>query len=141
MKYKFGKSSITRKETIDQRLSYVLEKALSLGLIDFSILCGVRSEEEQNECFKNKTSKCKWPESKHNAKEGELSLAVDVAPYVGGKVSENYNHCCFLAGIITGLGKQSGYDIRWGGNWDMDGEPITDQDFQDLYHYELIRHS
>jgi len=26
--------------------------------------------------------------------------------------------------------------IRWGGNWDMDGEPVTDQEFQDLVHYE-----
>jgi hypothetical protein len=31
-----------------------------------------------------------------------------------------------------------GVMIRWGGNWDMDGEPITDQDFQDLVHFELI---
>lgn len=31
-----------------------------------------------------------------------------------------------------------GIDIRWGGNWDMDGEPVTDQNFQDLVHFELV---
>ncbi len=29
-------------------------------------------------------------------------------------------------------------NIRWGGNWDQDGEPVTDQDFQDLMHYEIV---
>jgi peptidoglycan L-alanyl-D-glutamate endopeptidase CwlK len=30
-----------------------------------------------------------------------------------------------------------GVKLRWGGNWDRDGEPVTDQDFQDLVHFEL----
>jgi hypothetical protein len=28
--------------------------------------------------------------------------------------------------------------LKWGANWDMDGEIITDQGFMDLPHFELI---
>jgi len=37
------------------------------------------------------------------------------------------------------VGKMLEVDLRWGGNWDMDGEPITDQDFQDLVHFEEVK--
>ena len=47
-------------------------------------------------------------------------------------------HCCVLAGIILTCAVKRGIKIRWGGNWDMDSEPITDQDFQDLVHYERV---
>ena len=135
MRYYFGRKSKERLETVDRRLSYILNKTLKSGLIDVSVLQGERYEDEQNDLFEKGLSKLKFPESKHNSKP---SLAIDAAPYLNGKVSYNYNHCCFLAGIILGTAKQFGYEIRWGGNWDMDGEPITDQDFQDLLHYELV---
>jgi len=136
--YKFGEKSKAKLATADRRLSYIFEKALESGLIDISILEGARGEEEQNELCQSGKSKCKWPESKHNCKKGAFSQAVDAAPYVNGKVSFDHRHCCFLAGIILGTAKQFGYEIRWGGNWDMDGEPVTDQDFQDLLHYEIV---
>ena len=138
MKYKYGRKSRERLLTVDRRLSYVFEKALESSLIDISILKGVRGKAEQNKAFKDGKSKLKWSFSLHNVRGKKLALAIDAAPYVNGKVSFDYNSCCFLAGIILGISKQFNYDVRWGGNWDMDGEIITDQDFQDLLHYELI---
>jgi len=47
-----------------------------------------------------------------------------------------------ILSIINGqlsVGKMLEVDLRWGGNWDMDGEPITDQDFQDLVHFEEVK--
>lgn len=44
---------------------------------DFTVICGHRGEKEQNEAVRNKTSKLKWPKSKHNKKP---SLAFDAVP-------------------------------------------------------------
>lgn len=136
--YQYGEMSMARLETVDHRLQQVFKIALSLGLIDISILQGMRNRDEQNRYYRDGRSRVPWPEGKHNVKEpGEKAKAVDAAPYIHG-ASFNYNHCCYLAGIILAVGKSLGVDIRWGGNWDMDGEPVTDQDFQDLVHYEVI---
>ena len=78
----------------------------------------------------------KWPDGKHNKMPSE---AVDVVPYINGKASWDKLHCCVLAGIVLACAVRLGESVRWGGNWDMDGEPITDQDFQDLVHFELVR--
>ncbi len=53
------------------------------GVADITVLCGWRNAIDQDEAFRKKTSKLKWPESKHNNMSQGLpnSLAVDMAPY------------------------------------------------------------
>ena len=41
-----------------------------------------------------------------------------------------------MGGMIRGIGKQLGVKIRWGGDWDSDGE-IKDNNFDDLVHVEI----
>ncbi len=69
---------------------------------------------------------------------GEKAKAVDAEPFINGKISYNHKHCCYLTGQVQGIGRSMGINIRWGGNWEQDGEPVTDQDFQDLVHYEIV---
>jgi len=107
--------------------------------MDVSIVEGVRSKERQNKFYKNGKSRLKWPLGKHNVVEpNDLSLAVDAAPFIRGAISWDARHCIYLAGVVCGVGAHMGVRIRWGGDWDMDGEAMTDQDFQDLVHFELI---
>lgn len=140
--YKYGNRSARILSGADEGLQKVFNTAIKLGLIDISILQSIRDKEEQNAYF-NATpqkSKVQWPDSKHNIlNPDDKSEAIDAAPYVNGKASFDYRHCIFLAGIVCGLGRIMGINIRWGGNWDMDGEPMTDQDFQDLVHFERVR--
>jgi len=137
--YDFGKSSRGNLDTCKDRLQLVIEKSLALGLIDFSVVGGVRSKAEQTRYFVLKRSRVEWPNGKHNVlNEGDKCEAADVVPFVNGKSSYDVRHCCYLAGIIIAVGASIGVKIRWGGNWDMDGEPITDQDFQDLVHFEMV---
>lgn len=77
--------------------------------------------------------------SKHNF---EPSLAVDAAPYINGAVKygnnrSEYEQILVLSGIIQAAFAELKIDFRWGGNWDKDGEPLTDQTFQDLLHFEV----
>ena len=132
--YKYGKKSKLILSGADLSLQEIFNFAIKLGLIDISILESHRDKATQNKLFKQGKSKVKWPDGKHNKKP---SMAVDACPFVNGKASFDYNHCIFLAGIICTIGKFFGYSVRWGGNWDNDGEPISDQDFQDLIHYEI----
>ena len=135
MDFAYGHSSRQRLVTCEDRIQLVFRKALELGLIDISIIDGHRGEAAQKRYFELGKSKTPWPESKHNCLP---SRGIDAAPFISGKPSSDYNHCSFLAGVVLAVAKYEGVRMRWGGNWDMDGEPLTDQTFQDLWHYELI---
>lgn len=99
---------------------------------DCSIICGHRSEEEQNEAFRANRSQKKYPDSKHNS---IPSIAVDVCPYPIDW--ENLNRFYFFGGYVKKTAELLGIKIRWGGDWDGD-TLTTDQKFMDLPHFELI---
>jgi len=140
--FKYGRSSIERLNTINPLLKQILINVLNFGIMDVSIIYGVRGKEDQNKLFEKGLSKLKWPKSKHNIFEiGAKANAVDAAPFINGKVSYNYNHCCYLAGLVMGEAVRIGVRVRWGGDWDEDGEAITDQSFNDLLHFELIQNN
>lgn len=134
MDFTYGKTSRSNLGTAHIYLQMVLREALGLGIMDISIIEGHRGKAEQNRYYDLGKSKVEFPDGKHNKTPSD---AVDAVPFVNGKVSWNKLHCCVLAGIVLACAAKLGIKIRWGGNWDMDSEPITDQDFQDLVHYEL----
>jgi len=100
---------------------------------DCSVLCGHRSEQEQNEVFQVGKSKVQFPESKHNQ---FPSMAVDVAPYPINW--ENLKRFYFFGGYVKKTAELLGIKIRWGGDWDSD-TLTDDQKFMDLPHFELIQ--
>lgn len=156
MTYQYGRTSSARLNTCHKDLQRVARLALSLGLMDISVICGNRSEDEQNALYPKYTS-VKFPSSKHNAMP---SLAVDLAPYhsVYGYLSghktqinriagaENISYMearCFiaseynrLAGIVLSCAKHLNIKLRWGGDWNSDSNTL-DQSFIDLPHFEL----
>lgn len=99
---------------------------------DITILEGFRDEEQQNQMVAAGKSQLAWPKSRHNS---EPSMAVDVAPYVGG-ISWDWLDYHPLAehiktvwqriqmdGVTTGQ-----YDLEWGGDW---------KSFRDGPHWQL----
>jgi hypothetical protein len=115
-------------------LQYYLDKALQ-EVADISLVCGHRGQKEQNEAFDNGTSKVRWPDGKHNK---IPSVAVDLQPYpmptTEFKVAMGLG---YIAGRIIQMAAEDGITIRWGGDWDKDGD-VTDQNFDDLFHLELV---
>lgn len=136
---KFSLTSHKRLETCHFDLQMLMHDAITY--VDFAVVCGHRGKKEQNKAFDEGKSKLKFPHGKHNALP---SLAIDIAPWVDGAISWNPKHCIYLAGWIMALSVKlrarglMTYPIRWGGNWDMDGEVVTDQRFNDLVHFELM---
>jgi len=140
-KYKFSQSSISNLEECDEDLQRLFKNVLNKQLTDISVIEGSRDKQLQNYYYDTGKSKVRWPKSKHNIGLGIRlkSDAIDVCPCINGKLSWTYYHCIYLAGIVMSTAKELGIDVIWGGNWDNDGEIMTDQDFHDLLHYQLIR--
>lgn len=140
MEFVFGKRSKKKLDQVHYDLQETARLALSFGIIDFAVIEGARSKSEQNRLFMLGKTKVRWPHSKHNIRyPGKKAEAIDIVPWVNGSASWEKEHCILLAGAFLAAGAALGHKIRWGGNWDMDGEPITDQDFQDLGHFEKRR--
>tara|TARA_R100000030_G_scaffold91467_1_gene76578 strand:+ start:1464 stop:1844 length:381 start_codon:yes stop_codon:yes gene_type:complete len=123
--FKFGKRSKERLKGVNPKLVNVLNELIKI--MDVTIIEGLRTEARQNELLAQGKSKTKY--SKHL--EGK---AVDLAPYpIDWEDRERFH---YMGGMIRGIGKQQGVDIRWGGDWDSDGE-IKDNSFDDLVHVEI----
>jgi len=111
---------------------------------DIRILEGVRSWAKQQEMMEQGRTTKLPGESKHNPPklpdgtedEGWLSDAVDAVPYpIDWADARRF---IYQAGLVIGVGRALGYNIRWGGNWDEDQVIIDDQNFDDLPHFEYV---
>ena len=123
--FKFGKRSKERLKGVNPKLVNVLNELIKI--MDVTIIEGLRTEARQNELLAQGKSKTKY--SKHL--EGK---AVDLAPYpIDWEDRERFH---YMGGMIRGIGIKMGVDIRWGGDWDSDGE-VKDNGFDDLVHVEI----
>ena len=142
--YKFGNRSKEQLGTCHKDLQLIAEEALKISQVDFGVSEGHRTVEKQLEYFNTGKSKIDGinKKGKHNY---QPSLAMDIYAYVKGKGSLAFNttYLAYLGGVITSVAarlKNEGritHSIRWGYNWDSDGDIGTDQRFQDLPHFEL----
>ena len=122
---RFGKRSKERLKGVNSKLINVLNELIKI--MDVTIIEGLRTEARQNELVAQGKSKTKY--SKHL--EGK---AVDLAPYpIDWDDRERFH---YMGGMLRGIGKQLKVDLRWGGDWDSDGE-IKDNGFDDLVHVEI----
>ena len=122
---KFGKRSKERLRGIDTRLVNVLNELVKI--MDVTIIEGLRSEQRQEKLLKEGSTKTKF--SKHIT-----GKAVDLAPYpIDWKDRDRFH---YMGGMIRGIAKQLNVPVRWGGDWDGDGE-TKDNSFDDLVHVEI----
>lgn len=141
---KFSKTSVRRLSTCHDDLQLIMKTAISISDVDFGISEGYRDLVLQNKYFKEGKSQIDGyiKKGKHNF---FPSLAVDIYLWINSKAQWDEEALSYVAGLIYGIsgmllkqGKIS-HRIRWGGNWDMDGEILKDQSFDDRPHFELIR--
>ena len=124
----FSKLSEQRLATCDPRLQALLREAIKH--VDFTVLCGHRGQDEQEDSFRTGHSKVRWPNSKHNTLP---SVAVDIAPYpIDWKDHRAFSR---LFGYIERIAHEQGVSVRWGG--DFDGNWRSNDSFVDLPHIEL----
>ena len=122
---RFGKTSRRRLKGVDTKLVNVLNELVKI--MDVTIIEGLRSQERQDVLVAKGASKTRY--SKHIQ-----GKAVDLAPYpIEWEDRERFH---YMGGMVRGIGQQLNVNIRWGGDWDSDGE-IKDNSFDDLVHVEI----
>ena len=121
--WRYSRRSMSRLETCHEHLVRLMVEALAHPDCpsDISVIEGYRGRERQNELKAAGKSQLSYPNSKHNKR--PKSLAVDVAPYVNGAISWEWEHFDPLAAHIKRVwaellaaGRVSG-SIHWGGDW------------------------
>jgi peptidoglycan L-alanyl-D-glutamate endopeptidase CwlK len=118
---------------LDVRLQTIVDELLQW--VDVSLTSGHRGQEEQDELYRTKKSKLKYPKSKHNS---YPSLAVDLQPYPYPENEHDLRAALgYIAGLSMMIAHKYGWKLRWGGDWDSDGS-VVDNGFDDLYHLELV---
>ncbi len=132
---KFSKTSKTRLSTCASDLQRLFNAVVKT--YDCTILEGHRDPKRQEKLYF--TGKSKIKRGKHN---DTPSNAVDVSPYpIPNKWGEdNFKELAkfyHFAGFVLAKAEELKIKIRWGGDWDSDKE-FTDQNFNDLVHFELL---
>jgi hypothetical protein len=130
----FSQLSLDKLHSADSKLQMVMKEVIRY--VDCTILCGHREKKEQDAAVASGASKTPWPTSKHNSMP---SRAIDVAPYPidWSNRPKTLARFYYLAGYIKSIADSMGVSLRWGGDWDGDLD-FTDQNFDDLPHFELI---
>lgn len=114
----------------DTRLQTIC--SLAIQVMDFTVITGHRSKEEQDKAVAEGNSKLPWPQGKHNSMP---SMAVDIAPYpIDWNDSARFY---VLAGIMLGIAATRGIKLRWGGDWDSDFN-LKENKFDDIGHFEIV---
>lgn len=138
--YVFGKASKAKLETVNPLLADVCRVALLRSPYDFTIVHGWRNEDQQNALFASGASTKEWPWSTHNVMRGgqPYSSAIDFGPWIDGRIpwKETHIFAC-VAGCMFAAADEVGARLRWGGDWDADGN-TKEHKLQDWGHMELI---
>ena len=134
MANKYSQASLKQRATLHPDLQRVLDEALKI--YDFSIIEGFRSKEAQNLAYAKGNSQKQWPNGEHNS---WPSKAADIMPYPvdWSDTAANLQRCCLLAGIVIATAFKLGIKIRWGGDWNSNGD-TRDEHFRDYGHFELL---
>ena len=125
---RYSKSSYKQLSSCRKEIQDVFRVVLLT--YDHTVVCGFRNEEDQNAAYYSKNSKVKWPNGKHNVFPSD---AIDVVPYP--TMWNSSRQLYHFAGFVLATALQMGIILRWGGDWDSDKD-FTDQDFNDLAHFE-----
>ena len=120
MGFKLSERSMAKLEGVDSRMQDVVKEAITLTKVDFGVICGMRTEDEQRELVAKGASKTM--KSKHLD-----GLAVDLMAYIGSRASWELNLYDDIADAMAEAARDNNVKIRWGAAWHIDS--IADWDF------------
>ncbi len=116
MSYKLGQRSLERLEGVDERMVAVVKSAIHRTKVDFGVVCGLRTIEEQRELVAKGASQTM--KSKHLD-----GVAVDLMAYVGSRASWELALYDDIADAMKEAAKDLGIAICWGAAWSTIDHP------------------
>jgi len=116
MMYKLSARSIKNLNGVHQDLVSVVELALKISEVDFCITEGLRTILRQKELVKAGASTTM--NSRHIT-----GHAVDLAPYIGGKVRFDWPPFYKIAAAMQEASEALDIEVEWGGKWKFKDGP------------------
>lgn len=110
MAFRLSKRSLARLEGVDERMVKVVKSAINYTSVDFGVIQGLRTIEEQRELVAKGASQTM--KSKHLD-----GLAVDVMAYVGSRGSWEMSLYDNIADAFKIAAEEQDVKIRWGAAW------------------------
>ena len=110
MSFELSQRSLDKLEGVDKRLVAVVKHAITVTKIDFGVICGLRTVEEQKELVAKGASKTM--NSRHIG-----GFAVDLMAYIGDRGSWELNIYDEIADAVKEGAQAVGVPIRWGAAW------------------------
>jgi len=110
MSFKLSQRSLDKLEGVDKRLQRVVQYAIGVSKVDFGVICGLRTLEEQKELVAKGASQTL--KSKHL--DGH---AVDLMAYIGSRASWELNLYDDIADAMREGALKEGVALRWGAAW------------------------
>jgi peptidoglycan L-alanyl-D-glutamate endopeptidase CwlK len=124
MAFKLSQRSLKRLEGVHPDLVAVVELAIIMTPVDFTVIEGLRTPERQRELYR--AGATKTLNSRHLT-----GHAVDLAPLVKGQVRWDWPLFHQLAPAMKDAAHELGVSLEWGGDWPR---------FPDGPHFELSRY-
>ena len=112
MTFKLSERSLGKLEGVNDNMKLVVMKAITLTKIDFGVICGIRSQAEQEELVAKGASKTM--KSRHLTGD-----AVDLMCYLGSRGSWELNLYDDVADAMKQAAQDEGVGIRWGAAWQI----------------------
>ena len=119
--YKLGARSKQRLKGVHDDLVKVVERAIEITAVDFTVLEGLRDPERQKTLMKSGASKTL--NSRHIT-----GHAVDLGAYVGGSIRWDWPLYYQIADAMKAAAAELEIPLTWGGDW---------KTFPDGPHFEL----
>lgn len=123
MPYILGRRSRRNLKGVHPDLVAVVERAIELTPVDFTVTEGLRSDSRQAELVAAGASRTM--RSRHLT-----GHAVDLAAWVGGTVAWDWPLYHQIAKAMKQAARELGVALEWGGDW---------KSFQDGPHFQLAR--
>jgi peptidoglycan L-alanyl-D-glutamate endopeptidase CwlK len=138
--YELGNKSKEKLKGVHPNLVRVIERAIQLSSQDFTVLEGIRTPERQAELYAQGRTKpgpvVTWTlKSRHFIQKDGFGHAADIAPF-----PIDWNDLSKFDAIAKAMfqaSKELGTPIRWGADWDEDGNP-RERGETDSPHFELV---
>lgn len=121
--FKLGPRSRMRLEGVHPDLVRVVDRAIEISTVDFTVLEGLRTPERQKTLLESGASQTM--NSRHIT-----GHAVDLGAWVDSQVDWSWPLYHKIAAAMKTAAKELGVSIVWGGDW---------RNFKDGPHFELDR--
>jgi len=110
MSFHLSQRSLGNLEGVDEALVAVVSHAIKITEVDFAVICGLRTEEEQRKLVDKGASQTM--KSKHL-----VGDAVDLMAYVDGRGCWELNVYDEIADAMRAAATDVGLAVRWGAAW------------------------